>query len=301
MALRQAWADWAQTALSVTIGLDEISPTIGSKEIVAWLPTILGLGPQHTVAIPELAYPTYAVGAQMARANFVTYNHADEIPTGTSLIWINSPSNPTGEVKTLSHLKAVVNRAREIGAVVACDECYIELGWDADPVSILHPDVVGNSNESVLAVHSLSKRSNLAGYRSGAVLGDKRLIADILALRKHAGMLLPSPIQAATVAALGDPDHVARQRDVYHNRRIVLKTAVLEAGMQIDHSQAGLYLWVTAGKQCLETVSLLASVGILCAPGDFYGPSGANHVRMALTATDERIGQVAARLAALSA
>ena len=301
MALRQAWADWAQTALSVTIGLDEISPTIGSKEIVAWLPTILGLGPEHTVAIPELAYPTYAVGAQMARANFVTYNHADEIPAETSLIWVNSPSNPTGEVKSVAHLKAVVNRAREIGAVVVSDECYIELGWDADPVSILHPDVIGNSNESVLAVHSLSKRSNLAGYRSGAVLGDKRLIADILALRKHAGMLLSSPIQAATVAALGDPDHVARQRDVYHNRRTVLKAAVLEADMQIDHSQAGLYLWVTTGKPCLETVSLLASVGILCAPGDFYGLSGANHVRMALTATDERISQVAARLAALSA
>ena len=301
MALRQAWSDWAQTALGVTVGLDEISPTIGSKEIVAWLPTILGLGPEHTVAIPELAYPTYAVGAQMARANFLTYNHADEIPAGTSLIWINSPSNPTGEVKPVSLLKAVVNRAREIGAVVVSDECYIELGWDADPVSILHPDVVGNSNESVLAVHSLSKRSNLAGYRSGAVLGDKRLIADILALRKHAGMLLPSPIQVATVAALGDPAHVARQRDVYHNRRTVLKAAVLEADMQIDHSQAGLYLWVTTGKPCLETVSLLASVGILCAPGDFYGPSGANHVRMALTATDERISQVAARLAALSA
>jgi succinyldiaminopimelate transaminase len=301
VALRQAWADWAQTALSVTIGLDEISPTIGSKEIVAWLPTILGLGPEHTVAIPELAYPTYAVGAQMARANFVTYNHADEIPAETSLIWVNSPSNPTGEVKSVAHLKAVVNRARDIGAVVVSDECYIELGWDADPVSILHPDVIGNSNESVLAVHSLSKRSNLAGYRSGAVLGDKRLIADILALRKHAGMLLSSPIQAATVAALGDPDHVARQRDVYHNRRTVLKAAVLEADMQIDHSQAGLYLWVTTGKPCLETVSLLASVGILCAPGDFYGLSGANHVRMALTATDERISQVAARLAALSA
>jgi len=299
-ALRQAWSDWAQTALGVTVGLDEISPTIGSKEIVAWLPTILGLGPEHTVAIPELAYPTYAVGAQIARAKFVTYNDASEIPTETALIWVNSPSNPTGEVKSVEHLSAVVARAREIGAVVVSDECYIELGWDIDPVSILHPDVIGNSNESVLAVHSLSKRSNLAGYRSGAVLGDQRLIADILALRKHAGMLLPSPIQTATVAALGDPSHVASQRDVYHNRRAVLKAAVLESGMQIEHSQAGLYLWVTAGKPCLETVALLADVGILCAPGDFYGPAGAGHVRMALTATDERIAQVALRLATLA-
>jgi len=299
--LRQAWADWAKSALEVTVGLDEISPTIGSKEVVAWLPIILGLGPAHIVAIPELAYPTYAVGAQMAKANFVTYNSAEEIPADVTLIWVNSPSNPTGEVKSVAHLSSVVARAREIGAIVVSDECYIELGWDAKPVSILHPDVIGSSNESVLAVHSLSKRSNLAGYRSGAVLGDSQLIADILALRKHAGMLLPSPIQAATIAALGDPDHVATQRDVYHNRRTILRAAVLEAGMQIDHSQAGLYLWVTAGKPCLETVALLADVGILCAPGDFYGPAGASHVRMALTATDERIAQVAARLAALPA
>ena len=299
--MRQAWSDWAHTALGVTVGLDEISPTIGSKEIVAWLPTILGLGPADTVAIPELAYPTYAVGAQMARAKFVTYNIAEEIPADTSLIWVNSPSNPTGEVKTVAHLSAVVARAREIGAVVASDECYIELGWDVAPVSILHPDIVGSSNQSVLAVHSLSKRSNLAGYRSGAVIGDQRLISDILALRKHAGMLLPSPIQAATVAALGDPSHVASQRDVYHNRRTVLKAAVLASGLQIEHSDAGLYLWVTAGKPCLETVALLAGVGILCAPGDFYGPAGARHVRMALTATDERIAQVASRLADLPA
>lgn len=281
----------------MTVGLDEISPTIGSKEIVAWLPTILGLGSAHTVAIPELAYPTYAVGAQIAHAKFVTYNSAEEIPTNADLIWVNSPANPTGEVKTVAELKAIVNRAREIGAVVVSDECYIELGWDVTPISILHPDVVGTSNESVLAVHSLSKRSNLAGYRSGAVLGDRRLIADILALRKHAGMLLPSPIQAATAAALGDPEHVAIQRDVYHNRRTVLQAAVRGAGLEIQHSQAGLYLWVTAGRPCLETVALLADVGILCAPGDFYGVAGANHVRMALTASDERIAAVSTRLA----
>ena len=281
----------------MTVGLDEVSPTIGSKEIVAWLPTIFGLGREHTVAIPELAYPTYAVGAQIARANFVTYTNAEDISADVDLIWVNSPANPTGEVKSVPQLKAIVTRAREIGAVVVSDECYIELGWDVTPTSILHPDIVGESNESVLAVHSLSKRSNLAGYRSGAVLGDKRLIADIVALRKHAGMLLPSPIQAATAAALGDPEHVARQRDVYHNRRTVLKQAVLGAGMKIEHSQAGLYLWVTAGRPCLDTVSLLADVGILCAPGDFYGTAGANHVRMALTASDERIAAVGQRLA----
>lgn len=256
----------------------------------------MGLAKSHTVAIPHLAYPTYAVGAQIAGAKYVTYEYPEQIPNDVSLIWINSPANPTGEVKTVEHLRAVVARAREIGAVVISDECYIELGWDVTPISVLHPEVIGTSNESVLAVHSLSKRSNLAGYRSGAVLGDKSLIADILALRKHAGMLLPSPIQAASIAALLDTQHVQAQRDVYHNRREALREAVTPAGLTIEHSEAGLYLWVSAGRPCLATINSLADVGILCAPGDFYGPAGANHVRMALTATDERVGQVALRL-----
>lgn len=299
--MRQAWADWAARALGVTTELDEISPTIGSKEIVAWLPTILGLNDAHVVAIPELAYPTYAVGAQMVKARVVTYVTADEIPDNATLIWVNSPSNPTGQVQTVSQLQDIVARARAIGAVVVSDECYIELGWEVTPVSILHPDVIGESNQSVLAVHSLSKRSNLAGYRSGAVLGDRQVIADIIALRKHAGMLLASPIQAATMAALTDADHVASQRDVYHNRRVVLRAALTQAGFEIDHSQAGLYLWVTRGIGCFETVSMLADAGILCAPGDFYGQAGQQHVRLALTATDERINQVASRLAKLPA
>ena len=297
--LRQAWSDWAARALNVAVQLDEISPTIGSKEIVAWLPTILGLNSEHVVAIPELAYPTYAVGAQMVKAQIVTYTTANEIPANTSLIWVNSPSNPTGQVQTLSELKAIVEKARAINAVVVSDECYIELGWEVTPVSILHPEVIGDSNNLVLAVHSLSKRSNLAGYRSGAVMGDRALIADIIALRKHAGMLVASPIQAATVAALADPTHVAIQRDVYHNRRAVLRQALTQAGFEIDHSQAGLYLWATKGIGCLETVSMLADVGILCAPGDFYGQAGRQHVRLALTATHERISQVASRLAQL--
>ncbi|NBV90076.1 MAG: succinyldiaminopimelate transaminase [Actinobacteria bacterium] len=297
--LRAAWVAWAGRALAVQIDESEIVPSIGSKEIVAWLPTILGLNQNHTVAIPHLAYPTYAVGAQMAGAKFITYESANDIPEHVSLIWVNSPANPTGEVKSVTELQAIVSRARELGAVVVSDECYIELGWEAQPVSILHPDVIGSSNESVLAIHSLSKRSNLAGYRSGSIMGDRKLIADVLALRKHAGMLLPAPIAAATVAALTDSDHVQAQREVYHNRRTILRQAITEAGFQIDFSQAGLYLWATLGRSGMETVNLLADVGILCAPGDFYGPAGSNHVRMALTATDERIGQISSRLADL--
>lgn len=271
-------------------------PSIGSKEIVAWLPIVFGLNQNSVVAIPELAYPTYAVGAMMAHAKFVTYKKPVEIPDNADLIWVNSPSNPTGEVLSADQLKEVVARGRTLSAPVVSDECYIELGLESEPISILDPRVCGTDFSGILAVHSLSKRSNLAGYRSGAVLGDTKLIADIVSLRKHAGMLVSTPVQLATVAALGDDAHVAVQKARYAKRRDILHTALISAGFKIEHSQAGLYLWATNGNDCLETVNWLAQKGILAAPGDFYGPAGQNHVRLALTATDERIASAAARL-----
>lgn len=295
--LRNAWVQWASRTINAALTADQVSPSIGSKEIVAWLPIVFGLTENSVVAIPELAYPTYAVGALMAHAKFVTYTSADSIPETADLIWVNSPSNPTGEVLSVSELQAIVARGRHLGAPVVSDECYIELGWDVEPVSILDPRVCGTDHSGLLAVHSLSKRSNLAGYRSGAVLGDAKLIGDIISLRKHSGMLLPTPIQAATIAALGDEDHVARQREKYAKRRDLLHTAFTNAGFRVDHSSAGLYLWVTNGQDCLETVSWLADRGILAAPGDFYGPTGSKHVRIALTATDERVAACVTRLA----
>ena len=294
--LRQAWASWAKRITSADLTVDQVVPSIGSKEIVAWLPIVFGLDKNSTVAIPELAYPTYAVGALMAHAKFVTYRQASEIPDNADMIWVNSPGNPTGEVLTVDQLKQIVARGRELGAPVVSDECYIELGWEAQPVSILDPQVCGTDLTGILAVHSLSKRSNLAGYRSGAVLGDTKLIADIVSLRKHAGMLVSTPVQLATVAALADDAHVAVQKARYAKRRDVLHTALISAGFKIEHSQAGLYLWATNGTDCLETVNWLAQKGILAAPGDFYGPAGLRHVRLALTATDERIASAAARL-----
>ena len=285
--------------LHVELDEQQVCPTIGSKEIVAWLPIIFGLSTSNTVAFPELAYPTYAVGTMMAGATPVTYTDASSIPANTDLIWVNSPSNPTGAVASPQELRDIVARARAIGAVVVSDECYLELGWDVDPISILNPQVTGGDVTGILAIHSLSKRSNLAGYRSAAVLGDSALIADIVAARKHAGMLLSTPVQVATIAALADEEHVAVQREVYHNRRVTLQNALTDAGMRIDHSEAGLYLWTTAGIESLKLVTDLANVGILCAPGTFYGPSGDQHVRIALTATDERIAQVGNRLTAL--
>jgi succinyldiaminopimelate transaminase len=284
--------------LSAELNTDQVVPSIGSKEIVAWLPIVFGLNQASTVAIPELAYPTYAVGAMMAHAKFVTYKQASDIPDNADLIWVNSPSNPTGEVLTADQLKEIIARGRELSAPVVSDECYIELGWEAEPISILDPRVCGTDFTGILAVHSLSKRSNLAGYRSGAVLGDAKLISDIVALRKHAGMLVSTPVQLATVAALADDAHVAIQKARYAKRRDVLHTALVSAGFTIEHSQAGLYLWATNGTNCLETVNWLAEKGILAAPGDFYGPAGNNHVRLALTATDERIASAAARLTA---
>ena len=294
--LRQAWASWAKRITSTDLTVDQVVPSIGSKEIVAWLPIVFGLDKNSTVAIPELAYPTYAVGALMAHAKFVTYRQASEIPDNADMIWVNSPGNPTGEVLTVDQLKQIVARGRELGAPVVSDECYIELGWEAQPVSILDPQVCGTDLTGILAVHSLSKRSNLAGYRSGAVLGDTKLIADIVSLRKHAGMLVSTPVQLATVAALADDAHVAVQKARYAKRRDVLHTALISAGFKIEHSQAGLYLWATNDTDCLETVNWLAQKGILAAPGDFYGPAGQRHVRLALTATDERIASAAARL-----
>jgi len=282
--------------LSADLTTDQVVPSIGSKEIVAWLPIVFGLNQNSTVAIPELAYPTYAVGALLAHAKFVTYKQASDIPDNTDMIWVNSPGNPTGEVLTVNQLKEIVARGRELSAPVVSDECYIELGWEAEPISILDPRVCGTDFTGILAVHSLSKRSNLAGYRSGAVLGDSKLISDIVSLRKHAGMLVSTPVQLATVAALSDDAHVVLQKARYAKRRDVLHTALISAGFKIEHSQAGLYLWATNGSNCLETVNWLAEKGILAAPGDFYGPAGNNYVRLALTATDERIDSAAARL-----
>jgi succinyldiaminopimelate transaminase len=210
-------------------------------------------------------------------------------------VWVNSPSNPTGRVLPAAHLRKVVDWARERGAVVASDECYLPLPWEAAPVSIL--SVCDGRFDNVLAVHSLSKRSNLAGYRAGFVAGDPALVDELLAVRKHAGMIVPGPVQAAMVAALGDEEHVQEQRDRYAARRIVLREAFEGAGFTVEHSEAGLYLWLTRGEDSWDTVAWLADRGVLTVPGAFYGPDGHRHVRAALTATDERITEAVKRLA----
>jgi aspartate/methionine/tyrosine aminotransferase len=183
---------------------------------------------------------------------------------------------------------------------VASDECYLALGWTAQPVSVLHPRVSGEDHRGLLAVHSLSKSSNLAGYRAGFVTGDPDLVAGLLAVRKHAGMIVARPVQQAMVAALSDDTHVAQQRDRYAQRWQLLRPALDRAGLRVQQSQGGLFLWCTADEPCWDTVTRLAELGVLVAPGEFYGPAGARHVRVALTASDERIAAAVHRLSRLA-
>ena len=298
--LRSAIAAWWQRRRN-TGPLDHgnVIPTIGSKEMVGLLPTILGLRSGDVVVIPEIAYPTYAIGAHLMGATVVASDNPADWPADTALIWLNSPSNPTGSVAGIATLRAAVASARELDAVLASDECYAELPWALDTVpSLLDRDVTGGDLTGLLALYSTSKQSNLAGYRAGIMAGDVVLINRVLQVRKHLGLIPPAPIQAALTAVLGDDEHVARQKERYRARRDVLLPAVLAAGFTVDHSEAGLYLWATRGEPALATVTWCADRGILVTPGYFYGEAGASHVRIALTATDDQIGDAAARLSA---
>ncbi len=299
--LREAAAGWLARRHGVTADPAAVLPVIGSKEFIAGLPTLLGCGPGDVVVHPELAYPTYDIGARLAGAEPVAADGLASLgPRPVALLWVNSPANPTGRVLPAAHLRKMVDWARERGAVVAADECYLDLGWDAEPVSVLHSDVCGPSRQGLLGVYSLSKRSNLAGYRAGFVTGDPALVAELLEIRRHAGMMVPGPVQAAMAAALDDDRHAGQQRARYAARRDRLRAAFTEAGWRAEHSEAGLYLWLTRdGLDGWGSVALLAGAGILAAPGDFYGPAGRAYIRVALTATDERVDAAVARLGSL--
>jgi len=296
---RQACLDWLERRHGVTgLGLDSVLPVIGSKELIGALPVHLGLGAGDLIVYPELAYPTYEVGAALAGARAVATDSLTSLgPEVPALLWLNSPSNPTGRVLPVDHLRKVVDWCRQRGTILVSDECYLECAWEASPVSVLHPDVCGGSSEGILSVHSLSKRSNLAGYRCAFVAGDPALVGELLAVRKNLGLMMPGPQQHAMAVALDDDEHVAVQHATYAARRAVLRTALEGAGFRIDHSEASLYLWATRDEDSWDTVSWLAERGILVAPGAFYGQAGGRHVRVAFTATDERVAAAAERLA----
>jgi succinyldiaminopimelate transaminase len=296
--LQGAIRDWCVRDCGAPVDGLGVLPTIGSKELVAWLPTLLGLGPGDIVVVPSVCYPTYEVGARLAGAEVVRTDSLTALGPSrrVGLVWVNSPGNPTGQVLPAGHLRKVVDWARERGAVVASDECYHALGWEEQPVSVLSEQVCGGDLTGLLAVHSLSKRSNLAGYRAGFVAGDPAIVGELLAVRKHAGMIVPAPVQAAMIAALTDRQHVADQLQRYAARRELLRTALTSAGFTVSHSTAGLYLWISRDEESWSTVDWFAQRGILVAPGRRMRPAGHRNVRVALTASDERVAAAVARL-----
>ena len=301
-ATRQAAVDWLGRRHGVTaLDLDGVLPAIGSKELIASLAVHLGVGPGDLVVYPELAYPTYEVGAALAGARAVATDSLTSLgPETPRLLWLNSPSNPSGRVLPPDHLRKVVDWCRERGVLLVSDECYLECVWEGTAYSVLHPDICRGSHEGLLTVHSLSKRSNLAGYRCAFVAGDPAVVAELLAVRKNLGLMMPAPQQAAMAAALDDDAHADEQHARYAARRATLRTAFEAAGFTIDHSEASLYLWATRGEDCWATVGRLAELGVLVAPGAFYGRAGEQHVRVAFTATDERVEAAATRLESIS-
>lgn len=315
-ALRGAVVDWYARRRGVP-GLDPaaVLPTVGSKEFIAWLPTLLGLGAGDVVVHPEAAYPTYAMGALIAGAQAVAADDLSaldpEVRARVRLVWTNSPANPTGAVLGAAALKRVVDDARSLGAVVCGDECYAELGWDewdgAVVPCILSEEVSGGDVTGLLSVYSLSKQSNLAGYRAAFAVGDPALVAALVNTRKHAGMIVPAPVQHAMAVALADDAHVAEQKGRYRRRRQALRAAFEASGHAVDHSEAGLYLWTRRAdtdpahateQDSWNLLGELADLGVVAGPGVFYGAGGHGYVRVAITASDEAVAQAAARLTA---
>jgi succinyldiaminopimelate transaminase len=300
LEFRTAVAEWFGRRRGVELTADQVMPTIGSKEFISFLPLMLGLGKGDVVVQPSVAYTAYVVGAALCGAEIISEDDPAKWPENTKLIWINSPGNPDGRVLDVAEMKAAVVRARELGAVLASDECYAELGWghwaETRIPSVLDPRVCEGSYENLIAIYSLSKQSNLAGYRAAFAAGPEAIIKGLVNIRMHSGLIMPAPVQKAVIAALGDEDHVAVEREIYRKRREVLLEAVKAYGFEIAESQAGLYLWATLGEDCWVTVRRMADLGILVVPGEFYEAGGSKYVRFSITATDEKITEGAARL-----
>ena len=304
--VREAIVAWGKRRGMVDVGMNGVIPTIGSKEAVAWIPFLLGVRPGDTVLVPEVAYPTYDIGARLAGATPVAVDPTDPSSwPDAALVYLNSPGNPDGHVMSTDELRAVVAWARSHGAVVVSDECYAALPWSEPYVSegvpsLLDTDVCEGDASGLLVLYSLSKQSNLAGYRGALIYGDPALVAPIVSVRKHSGLMVPAPVQHAMAVALHDTEHVERQRSVYAVRRALLLEALTDAGLDVDpDTAAGLYLWVADPANPTDSwalVNRLAELGILVAPGDFYGTAAHGRVRVALTATDERIQAAASRI-----
>jgi len=304
-AFREAAAGWLHRYLGVDISADQVAACIGTKELVAGMPQWLRLRTpeRDTVLYPAISYPTYEMGATLAGCRAVAVpvrddwtidlDAIDEADAARALcLWVNTPGNPAGG---LDDLGAAAEWGRARGVPVLSDECYVAFTWDGPPRTILHHGTGG-----VLAVHSLSKRSNLAGGRAGFYAGDRDLVTYLREVRKHAGFMPPAPVQAAAIAALADEEHVDRQRERYHRRLVALQAAMTDLGLDVELPAGGFYLWVAApdGDAWALTERLARDGGAIVSPGEFYGPAGSGHVRLAAVQPDDRIALVVERLAA---
>jgi len=296
-AYRESAAAWMDRRLGVAIDPAHIAACVGTKELVAGVPQWLRLRRPDldTVLYPAISYPTYAMGATLAGCRAAPYAHLDDIDPGDAAralcLWVNVPGNPTGE---LGDLGAAATWGRAHGVPVLCDECYVEFTWDGPPRTILE-----HGADGVLAVHSLSKRSNLAGARAGFYAGDPELVRYLSEVRKHAGFMVPGPVQAAAVAAWADDAHVDAQRARYQSRLVTMADALDLVGVDVPLPAGAFYLWAPApdGDAWALARRLAAQGGVLVSPGEFYGPEGAGHVRVAVVQPDERLALVADRLA----
>jgi len=307
--LRQAAARWLNRRFDVEIQPSALAMCVGTKEFVATVPWLLGLRrpDRRTVLYPEVSYPTYAMGAELAGCRAVA------VPVGADgqlaldriaadavddalLLWSNSPANPTGG---LDDLGGVARWGRSHGIPVFSDECYAEFTWQEPPATILQ-----HGADQVVAVHSLSKRSNMAGVRSGFYAGDPDLVHELSEIRRHLGMMVPGPVQAAATVAWDDDEHVALQRQRYRRRLQHLVDGLATAGVDVSFPGGGFYLWVPVpsgwdGVDGWGLARALAAVaGVVASPGDLYGEPVAHHVRVAVVAPDDQIAAVAERLGA---
>ncbi|MEI7479183.1 MAG: aminotransferase class I/II-fold pyridoxal phosphate-dependent enzyme [Actinomycetes bacterium] len=307
--LRTSIANYVERTFKLAVDVDQVAACVGTKEFVASSAQYLHLKDptKDTVLFPAVSYPTYAMGATLAglRSQFVPVG-ADGRPDLTALkqedldrallLWSNSPSNPTGALEDLGE---VARWGRHHGIPVFSDECYAEFTWDGGPRSILEHGL-----EGVLAVHSISKRSNLAGVRCGFYTGDPEFVQFLKGVRQHAGLMVPGPVQAAVAVAYSDDDHVAAQRSVYLHRLQVLAQALSDAGIAANVPEGTFYLWVAVPERFADgwelAATLAATTGLIVSPGDLYGDAGAGFIRIAVVVPDDQVALVAERLASSS-
>jgi succinyldiaminopimelate transaminase len=310
--LQEAISEWFRDVRGTDLAAIRASviPSVGSKEAVALMASLLQLAPGARVVQPEVSYPTYEIGTQLAGGTIVktnvtdpsTWEHLDNV----GMVWVNSPSNPTGETLSARQLAAIVAAARRIGAVVVSDECYALMHWDggvngsftAAP-GILDPEVCGGSAEGILCLYSLSKQSNMAGYRTAFIAGDSEILSKMQVFRKQIGLIIPGPVQAAMAAGLRDTAATALQHRRYDARLHTLVEGLQAAGYDAAMPQGALYVWVKAKSgDCWEDIAALARVGIIASPGEFYGDKG--YLRFSSTASDAQIAETAERLRQLA-